>query len=235
MALLEDLVSTRQRLERLLAMQGQAAEASKLAEIREALAEKKSEMERALQSLELLRGSGVIVADIDLSPVSGRITDIASKFDHEPNSGTVRRGSRWPQLLQSLASAVADLTAQRDQSWSDYLTTLFAGLPPEQQEGRVAKTPANIKALRLYKERYAKFAALKASPPTSKDALERLKVSSKELEGVKFQLDVPAEISRFFESTVTSAGFSLADLSQDTLKWLKDNDMLSQYIVRQRL
>jgi hypothetical protein len=235
MALVEELVSTRQKLERLLAMRGEATEAGKLAEIRETLAEKKAEIELALQSSEVLRSNGVKVAEIDLSPVSARITDIASKFEQEPNSGTVRKGSRWPQLLQSLDSAVADITAQRDQSWADYLTTLFAGLPPEQQEGRIAKTPANLKALRLYRERYARFAALKASPSTSKDALDSLKICSKELEEVKFQLDVPAEISRFFEATVASAGFSLADVTQDTLKWLKDNDMLSQYIVRQRL
>lgn len=235
MTLIDTVNECRQRLQRLHLAQNDWEVAKQLGDIREELEKRRDALGRITTAVALLRSSGIPVAQVDLGSTASKVEVIAEKFSNEQLPSTLKTGSRWPTLLQNLESVVAMLSEKRDEAWREFITTLFTGSPPDQLEASLAKTPFNVKALKDYRPLFERFANLKRTPPATKEQLEQLRACSRELETIKFQRDVPENIRRFFDAAATSSGFELEQLTKPVLDWLRDNQLIGNYIVRKRV
>jgi hypothetical protein len=235
MALMENVVVAQERLRRVELSQSGWDVARQLFDIRTGLEEKRDVLRAIANALVLLRSEGIPVPGVDVESTVSKLTVLVEKFIKEPVPGSLRTGSRWPQMIQSIDAAILAVAEARDAAWRAYVTALFSGSPPDQLSARLAKIPTNVKALKEYRLHFDRFTALKRSPPSTKDQLVQLRACSLELEKIKFQRDVPDNIKTFFDAAATSSGFELDQLTQAVMDWLKENKLIGGYIVRQRL
>ena len=54
----------------------------------------------------------------------------------------------------------------------------------------------------------------------------------KKISEIKFQENIPENVKKFFEQT--NIGASLEYLTEDVMEWLRENDLLSSFVVRAR-
>jgi hypothetical protein len=235
MPLFEDLQSAKTRLSHIQTARGDFEETQKLGALRTDLQGKLKRLAPLQSSIAVLRTNGVRVGGISISNASTKLESAADKFDAAPRSVTLKTGTRWTQLIESLDIATDHIANQRDEAWTTFLTTLFSGSPPEQLEAQLPKTPANTVALQKYRKLYPHYIALRNAPAQTQEAVDTLKKYSEELGAIRFEQDVPADVNKFLEAAATSMGFPLGGLTPTILDWLLANNLANSYVVRKRL
>jgi hypothetical protein len=182
----------------------------------------------------LLHREGVHLSTIpELTDTIKSVQNVASRFSEVPKSTTLKSGTRWSGLINKLDGLAKNVAGTQERDWGIYFVDNFSvGLPPEQRRKTLAQTPENIKSLESYSDGYMKYIRYKSEIPRSSDEFNSLKELWKQLEQIKFQVDVPADVQKFFEATSTGASLDL--LTNDVIEWLRRNKLLASYIVRAR-
>jgi hypothetical protein len=235
MALLDKVIAARQRLQKVHLAQNGWDTAKHLGELRSYLEQKRRKLAQVIQSVRLLQTEGIPIQGLKLQSTASKLRVIAEKFSADPVPGTLKTGSRWPQLLNSLDAAITGITDTRNAAWEAHVTALFSGDSPDHLDVRLAKTPKNVEALRRYRPLYELFASLKRTSPSNKLQLDEIREYSDKLGKIIFERNVPEDIKKFFAAAVTSSGFELSQLTQSILDYLRKHDLIAGYIVRQRL
>jgi hypothetical protein len=235
MALITDATSILERLTQLRTAADGAEEAKALDSLRVELAALASPINALAAKVAVLRGEGVILSAIpELDNVKESVKRTLERFQQTPKATTLRQGKVWTTLTNRLRTLAQNAQATHSADWQNYFDHhLFGGLPPAKREMKLANTPQNEQALKRYCELYQSFIKYRLQSPTNAEEFAKLRLLSQQLAEIKFQEDVPEDVRRFLEALSGGAGLHL--LTPEVLTWLRDNELLTNYVVRARI
>lgn len=232
MALVAEATSTLARLTKLRAVAEGADEAKALELLRSELAEMADSVHAFAVSRTLFGAQAVSLSALaDLTATQEALRKVFDRFQEAPESKTLRQGTRWTGLAKRLETFTEKAREAQNADWLRYFDEhFFGGLPPSKREATLAKTPQNELALKRYRELYQLFIRFRLKPPATTEEFQLLRNLSQQLGEIEFKEDVPDEVRKFLEALSAGAGLHL--LTAEVLGWLKDNDLLGNYVVR---
>jgi len=157
---------------------------------------------------------------------------LANKFKETPKSSTIFDGRKWATFHDKINSFIKNSASSVEKDWAQHFNTLFGGRTPEQRrQTLIISIPENKIAIDKYTKLYKEFTEFKPLIPRSADdflMLNKLIIDLKEIEK-SFKEYIPANIKEFFNQT--SQGASLDYLTADVMTWLRENNMMSSFVV----
>lgn len=234
MPLLELAQTTLSRLNKVKVSREGVDEAKALEERCNELLQKSAPIIRLAQNAKLLRNEGVKISTVpEISSVIETINNVSARFQELPKSTTLTQGRRWTGLINKLDAVTQRITDVQNKDWEVYFENNFFGGPhPSQRSARLAPTPDNERAMKIYKELFSQFSKYRSKIPQDADDFATLRKLSEQLSEIFFQEDVPVAVKRFFEATSSSSGASLELLTIDVIEWLRSNNLLNNYNIR---
>ncbi|CDZ42306.1 Hypothetical protein NGAL_HAMBI1146_50720 [Neorhizobium galegae bv. officinalis] len=202
-----------------------------LEDLRTDLAPLAAELSRALDQRALLLGSGIETPEPpSLGTARKRAATLLNRFSAERKAAVLKERTGWASLLKEVKAASTDVSDSVSRTWKGYRHTVFTGEAPALVKGRIALTPSNNAAFKTYEQLYQTFRAEFDKLPADAAAIERVKALATRLTATakEFDFDVPVDVKRFLEA-IQSGGAKLDLLTDDVLKWLKDNNVFSNY------
>ncbi|MBT8534817.1 hypothetical protein G6725_02190 [Polynucleobacter paneuropaeus] len=170
---------------------------------------------------------------INLKDVQDATEKLANKFMEEPKSSSVFEGKKWSSYNEKTTLALKNAARSVESDWTKYFKSLFGGMTPEQRKSRlILKIPENKIAIDKYTKIYNEFIQHNDQIPDSLEIFQKIHSLVKELSEISmtFKEDVPENVKKFFDQT--TFGASLDYLTEDVMAWLRENDMLSSFIVK---
>lgn len=235
MSLLFNATSTLERLTRLRTAAEGAEEAKALDSLRGELAELASPINALAAMAVTLRGEGVSLSAIpDLANVREILQKALERLLEIPKATTLRQGNRWTNLTKKLQTLAEKAQASQLADWQQYFDHhFFSGLSPAQQEMKMDKTPQNAQALLRYRTLFQSFIKYRLQPPTNFEDFKKLHSLSQQLTEIAFTDNAPKDVRKFLDAVSGGAGLHL--LTPEVFAWLRDNQMLANYVVRARI
>jgi hypothetical protein len=232
MGILEDAKSTLVHLAKVNAAATGAAEANAIESLRSALMEMLGPISLLSVNASILKQEGVELSPIPkLKDVIAAAKSVQDRFVENPKATTLRQGTRWKSLSDKLDTLALSGRSTQAQDWSRFFeANYFGGLPPAQRFAKLAATPENANAIKRYQAAYQAFSKYRSQPPVGPTDFNTLRALSKQLTEIIFQEDVPDDVKKFLDAT--SSGAALDLLTTDVLKWLRENKLLGNYVVR---
>lgn len=226
----------RDRLVALDQLGANVEETGLLEDLRSDLAAPAAELSRALDQRTLLVDAGIAApAPASLDGARKRAAALLEKFTAEKKAAALKKGVGWANLVRDIKAASSDVAAMVIKSWKTYRQEVFTGEAPGVVKVRIAFTPSNGAAFKLYEQLHQAFRLEFERLPADRAAIERVRSLAADLTATaqNFDYAVPAEVKRFLEA-VQSGGATL-DLLTDTVKtWLTDNDAFASYRILPR-
>lgn len=234
MGILEEAKSTLGLFERVKAIAEGANEAKAIDLLRSKLVELSAPIHLLASNALTLRQEGVGLSPIsELGVAIDAVKKARERFVESPKATTLRQGTRWTSLMNRLEALAEKGRTTQASDWRNYFDgKYFQGLPPVQRGATLAATPENTKAIDRYRTLYQAFIKYRSQPPQSSDEFNTLRLLSKQLAEIAFQDDVPEDVRRFLDATSLGAGLDL--LTPEVIDWLRENNLLANYIVRAR-
>lgn len=221
----------RERLVTLDRLGANVEETGLLADLRSGLALPAAELNRALDQRALLAGSGIETSEPpSLETARKRAALLLGRFTVAQKATTLKKGNGWVNLHKEITAAATDVSTEVVKGWKGYRQTVFTGEEPALVKGRIAFTPANNAAFKIYEQLYQEFRSEFEKPPADKVAIERAKDLAARLAKTAkaFDFDVPVDVKRFLEAL--QAGGAKLDLLTDAVReWLKENNAFDNY------
>jgi len=232
MTLTDKAQSVLSRLHEIEATRDGVAEAKALDEFHNQLFELAAPINQQAQHYTLLLEEGVNFSPIgEIGTVIEAVQKVSMRFNETLKATTLKQGKSWAILSEKLSSLAQKVKLSQAQDWKNFFdNNFFGGLPPTQRKAKLASTPENVEAIKRYSELYHVFISYKSKAPIVADEFIRLRSLSEQLTQIKFQEDVPDDVRKFFEATSTGANLELITL--EVLGWLRQNDLLCNYVVR---
>jgi hypothetical protein len=232
MGILEEARSTLTLLDKVNAASQGVEEAQALDSLRNALSELSNSISLLASNASILRHEGISLSAIpDIGGVLDAVKNTRNRFIEIPKATTLRQGTRWTTLMSKLESLADQGREKQASDWRDYFEgNYFKGLPPDKRAATLAQTPDNKKAINNYRSLYQTFIKYRSQPPKNHEGFEDLQLLSKQLSEVGFQDDVPDDVRKFLDATSFGAGLDFVTI--DVLNWLRDNNLLTNFIVR---
>jgi hypothetical protein len=166
-----------------------------------------------------------------LADIKDATDKLAAKFNETPKSTSVFEGKKWVNFLEKTTLAIKNATESVDSDWAKFFTSLFGGMPPEQRRLTViTKIPENKVAIDIYSNLYNELKRYKSTVPEDKEDFITIKNLVKKISEIKFKENIPENVKKFFDQT--TFGASLEYLTEDVMVWLRENDLLSSFVVR---
>jgi hypothetical protein len=235
MALITDATSTLERLTQLRTAAEGVEETKALDSLRVDLAALANPINALAAKMAVFRSEGVKLSAIpDLANVKEIVQKTLARFQQTPKATTLRRGTVWTTLTNRLQTLTNNAQTALDDDWRRYCdNNLFSGLPPAKREATLAKTPQNEKSLARYRILYQSFIKYRQQLPTCAEEFNNLRQLSQQLAEITFQEDVPEDVRKFLQALSGGAGLHL--LTPEVLTWLRENQLLANYVVRARI
>lgn len=235
--LVEEAIHVLSRLQTAESAKNGVELAQELHELRNELAQKVDALEALSVRARLFRAKKVAVTSIpDPGNLKKTVSELAARFREGATPATLKKGKRWTAVLTTLETLAKSVRSQQIEDWRLFHSTqLFAGPPPEKVRARVAMTRHNRESLERYSQLYKHFSSYRGALPEDAETIEGARKTSDALEKIKFEENVPQEVAQFLDSTASSLGASLELLTPAVIKWLRDNNLLSTYVVRSRV
>ena len=166
------------------------------------------------------------------------VNRLNERFAESPKSNTLVDGQRWSRLTAALGEFSTSTETLQKQDWMNYSASrLFAGVPPDQRKQTILQNlPENRSALESYTRLYQQFIQYRNAVPGSAEEFDVVQRCSDQLGAIRFveNDDVPATVKAFFNAISSGSGASLDFLKADVVDWLRENNMLANYVVRAR-
>jgi len=230
-----DAKSILERLTQLRTAAEGAAEARALDTLRVDLATLTAPVNALAAKAAVLRGEGVSLSAIpDLANVRESVQKAFERFKQTPRATTLRRGTVWTTLTNNLQTLAKKAQTAQNVDWQHYFDNqLFSGLAPAKREATLAMTSQNEQAIALYRMHYQSFIKYRLQSPTNAEEFKKLRQLSQQLAEITFQEDVPEDVRKFLQALSSGAGLHL--LTPEVLTWLRENQLLANYVVRARI
>ena len=142
----------------------------------------------------------------------------------------------WTRLLQSTSKATETLRAATQVTWRGLVEATERPIAPAALCAKVANIPSNRDILKRYEQEctaYERLAALSV-PRSGNDAIALRAAAAAcqaAVAGLSYLDDVPPAVQAFFRA-VDGRTATLAHVSPDVLKWLREHGQLNDYIIR---
>lgn len=169
---------------------------------------------------------------VGLDEIKSATEVLANKFKDTPKSSTIFDGRKWATFYDKINTFIKNSALSVEKDWAQHFNALFGGRTPEQRrQTLIISIPENKIAIEKYTKLYKEFAEYKPLVPRSEDDFLRLNKLIVELSEIEksFKEDIPANIKEFFSQT--SQGASLDYLTDDVMAWLRENNMMSSFVV----
>jgi hypothetical protein len=234
MPLVDNAQTTLARLNKVKASRDGVDEAKALEDLLNELLQKSAPIIQLNQNAKVLTDEGVKITKVfEIASAIETIKNVSTRFQESPKSTTLRQGKRWTGLSSKLEAVSNKVAEAQTKDWGVYFENNYFGGPhPTQRSARLAPTPANEKAIKIYRELFLQFAKYRSKIPQDSEDFANLRDLSEQLSQVSFQEDVPVSVKMFFEATSSSSGASLDILTIDVIEWLRNNNLLTNYNVR---
>lgn len=168
-----------------------------------------------------------------LADIKDATDKLASKFIETPKSTSVFEGKKWVNFHQKITLAIENAAKSIKNDWTIYFTSLFGGMSPEQRRlTLIIRIPENKVAIDSYTKLYNELIRYKTSIPEDEEDFITIENLVKKISEIKFQENIPENVKKFFDQT--TFGASLEYLTEDVMVWLRENDLLSSFVVRAR-
>jgi hypothetical protein len=188
----------------------------------------------AKKSKTLAENKVPLLPQSSLGVIKDTTDKLAAKFIETPKSTSVFEGNRWAKFHEKITLAIKNAATSVDNDWAKFFNSLFGGMTPEQRRSTlIIKIPENKDAIDLYTRLYNELRGYKTSIPEDKEDLITIKNLVTKISEIKFQENIPANVKKFFEQT--NIGASLEFLTEDVMLWLKENKLLSSFVVRAKV
>lgn len=238
--LLSDAYNARTRFIRAEEAQAGIENAQALSRKRDELSDIVLKIERLNARMGVLRAGGV--SDLPLADTKKEmdiVSQIRARFLESPKFETLVGRQRWTRLSDSVDGLASEFDALQKKAWKEFLSELFSGLPPEKLKQTILlASPEHKRAFARYSERFEMLQKSKQVVPDSSEIIRAVRECAIELDsigrGFVPNTEVPASVQAFFNAIAGGAGAGLDLLSQDVVDWLRDNEMLTNYVVRAR-
>lgn len=234
MPIVDNAQTTLARLNKVKSSRDGVDEAKALEELLNELVQRSAPIVQFSQNAKVLTDEGVKITKVsEIASAIETIKNVSSRFQESPKSTTLRQGKRWTGLSSKLEAVSNKVAEAQTKDWEVYFENNYFGGPhPTQRSARLAPTPANEKAIKIYRELFLQFVKYRSKIPQDSADFANLRDLSEQLSQVSFQEDVPASVKMFFEATSSSSGASLDLLTLDVIEWLRNNNLLTNYNVR---
>lgn len=169
---------------------------------------------------------------VGLDEIKSATEVLANKFKDTPKSSTIFDGRKWTTFYDKINTFIKNSALSVEKDWAQHFNALFGGRTPEQRrQTLIISIPENKIAIDKYTKLYKEFTEYKPLIPRSEDDFLRLNKLIVELSEIEksFKEDIPANIKEFFNQT--SLGASLDYLTDDVMAWLRENNMMSSFVV----
>lgn len=225
-----------QRLNELANAHDGVEEFESLCPLREQLKEK-YEVISDLYAREILLRGQVPISDFEgTQKIQQKISDMAGKFSKAPSSKSLTERNRWINLMDAIEQFMKNIRLRQATDWHHFHLNLFSGPDPEEIETRLAMTSTNKRLIAEYRNLHSEFMKLKSRVPSNPEEFQKAGNLALRLYEInrEFDFDVPEEVKRFFDVTMSVHGGDLTLLTNTVLVWLKKNQLLTAYVVRAR-
>lgn len=220
--------------ERLLELENIAVNADENGRIINLLAELKppaTNLQSALSQKKVMIDAGLNIAEpANLESARSNAESLLTKFASDSQASTLTRRDGWPRLIESLKNATTAINASATVSWKSYRNVIFTGDTPVVIRGRIAGTPQNNEAFKVYETLHRQLNEAFSNLPSDRLAIENARtIAAKLLKVVKdFDFDVPSDVKKFLDA-IQGGGASLDLLNSNVRDWLKTNNALPTY------
>ena len=168
-----------------------------------------------------------------LADIKDATDKLAAKFKETPKSASVFEGKKWGNFEAKITLAINNAATSVDNDWAKFFNRLFGGMTPEQRGSTLIKIPENKVAIDLYTRLYNDLRVYKTSIPEDEKDFITIKNLVKKISEIKFQENIPEDVKKFFDQTTNGAGLEF--LTEDVMLWLKQNKLLSSFVVRAKV
>ena len=187
----------------------------------------------AKKSKTLAENKVPLLPQSSLEVIKDATDKLAAKFIETPKSTSVFEGKKWVNFHEKITLAIQNAAKSVDNDWAKFFTSLFGGMPPEQRRSTlIIKIPENKVAIESYTNLYRELMRYKTNIPEDEKDFITIKNLVKKISEIKFQENIPENVKKFFDQT--TLGASLEYLTADVMVWLRENDLLSSFVVRAR-
>ena len=234
MGMLNRATKAEKRLQLLIEASTDVVEISQLDQLRQYLASLNSNAASTAKNSKILSENNVPLTSLpNLKDVQDATEKLANKFSDEPKSSSVFEGKKWANYYGKIALVLQNTARSVESDWTKYFNTLFGGMTPEQRKSRlILKIPENKIAMDKYSKLYNEFIQHKNQIPENQEVFQKIHSLVKQLSEISmaFKEDVPEDVKKFFDQT--TFGASLDYLTEDVMVWLRENDLLSSFVVK---
>lgn len=234
MEMLKRATEAEAKLQMLIETSADLGEISQLDQLRQHLTSLNDDAAGVAKNTKLLVENKVLLSpQSTLSDIKDATDKLAAKFIETPKSTSVFEGKKWANFHEKITLAIKNAAKSVDNDWAKYFTSMFGGMPPEQRRSTlITKIPENKVAIDSYTKLYNELMRYKTSIPDADEDFIAIKNLIKKISEIKFQENIPENVKKFFEQT--NIGASLEYLTEDVMEWLRENDLLSSFVVRAR-
>jgi hypothetical protein len=160
----------------------------------------------------------------------------ATRLAEGGSADSLVEGTLWRRLLAAGREAATVIDQFASTEWKGYVASLDQVDTPENLQARLPQTPENLSRMETYKSNYRAYVQITTQErPRNSGDLELVKLKAEDLAAVfqTLQFDVPPDVERFFRA-VAGGGATLEFLSESVMSWLRENNQLNNYLVRNR-
>lgn len=234
MEMLKRATEAEAKLQMLIETSADLGEISQLDQLRQHLIKLNTDAANVAKSSKTLAENKVPLSQQStLADIKDATDKLAAKFIETPKSTSVFEGKKWGDFHEKITLAIKNAAKSVDNDWAKFFTSLFGGMPPEQRRSTlIIKIPENKVAIDSYTNLYNQLMRYKTTIPEDEEDFITIKNLVKKISEIKFQENIPENVKKFFDQT--TFGASLEYLTEDVLVWLRENDLLSSFVVRAR-
>lgn len=232
MKMLKRAKEAESKLQMLIKTSADLGEISQLDQLRQHLTNLKDDAADIAKNSKILSENKVPLSPQSMLVEIKDATDkLAAKFIQTPKSTTIFEGKKWVNFHEKITLAIKNVAKSVDNDWAKFFNSLFGGMPPEQRRSTlIIKIPENKVAIDSYTKLYNQLMSYKISIPVDGEDFIIIKNLVKKISEIKFQENIPENVKKFFDQT--TFGASLEYLTEDVMVWLRENDLLSSFVVR---
>jgi hypothetical protein len=232
MEMLKRAIEAEAKLQMLIETSVDLGEIGQLDQLRQRLSILNDDASGVAKNAKLLAENNVpLTPQSTLSDIKDATDKLAAKFIETPKSTSVFEGKKWVNFHEKTTLTIKNAAKSGDNDWAKYFTSMFGGMPPEQRRSTlITKIPENKVAIDSYTKLYNELMRYKNSIPDTNEDFLVIKNLIKKISEIKFQENIPENVKKFFDQTTFGAG--LEYLTEDVMVWLRENDLLSSFVVR---
>ena len=234
MELLKRATKAESNLQSMIQRSTDFTEISQLEELRQLLLGLSNTSAEIAKKTNSLKENNVPLTELpEIAIIKESTKNLSEKFHETPKSTSVFEGKKWANFHEKITLGIRNAAKSVDNDWAKFFTSLFGGMPPEQRRSTlIIKIPENKVAIDSYTKLYNELMRYKTTIPEDEKDFITIKNLVKKIAEIKFQENIPENVKKFFDQT--TLGASLEYLTADVMVWLRENDLLSSFVVRAR-